>query len=305
MLTPRGIAVALAGVGMWVAARILGSPGLETVAIGLLLLPFIAGGVRPLGDAHDPRATPPVRAARGARYPCDRPARRDARRPPQALVPVARGPAAGRPSAGLRALVVAGSARALQRVSYTVVPHARGRYVIGPMAVDRTDAFGLTRRRVLLDGRDELLVTPEVEDLRAPAEPRASQHRQRAGAPAAAQRRGVLHDARLRGRRRPPPDPLALGRADRHADDPPGRGVPPGGRADLPRQPRVDARARARRGVRARRVLRGEHRRAVHAQRVRAAARHGRDRRSRRSTRRRSWTCWRVCAPDAGGRSPA
>ena len=38
------------------------------------------------------------------------------------------------------------------------------------MAVDRTDAFGLTRRRVLLDGRDELLVTPEVEDLRAPAE---------------------------------------------------------------------------------------------------------------------------------------
>src|SRR6185312_3645945 len=42
MLTPRGIAVALAGVGMWVAARILGSPGLETVAVGLLLLPFIA-----------------------------------------------------------------------------------------------------------------------------------------------------------------------------------------------------------------------------------------------------------------------
>jgi uncharacterized protein (DUF58 family) len=42
--------------------------------------------------------------------------------------------------------------------------------MIGPMAVDRTDAFGLTRRRVLLDGRDELLVTPEVEDLRAPAE---------------------------------------------------------------------------------------------------------------------------------------
>jgi uncharacterized protein (DUF58 family) len=75
-------------------------------------------------------------------------------------------PSLGRPAR----VVVAGSARALQHVSYTIVPHARGRYMIGPMAVDRTDAFGLTRRRVLLDGRDELLVTPEVEDLRAPAE---------------------------------------------------------------------------------------------------------------------------------------
>ena len=44
MLTPRGISVAVAGVAMWLAARILGSPGLEIVGIGLALLPFIAGG---------------------------------------------------------------------------------------------------------------------------------------------------------------------------------------------------------------------------------------------------------------------
>ena len=43
MLTPRGISVAVAGVAMWLAARILGSPGLEIVGIGLALLPFIAG----------------------------------------------------------------------------------------------------------------------------------------------------------------------------------------------------------------------------------------------------------------------
>ena len=69
MLTPRGITVALAGVGMWVAARILGSPGLETVAIGLLLLPFIAGAVRPLGTRtiqvqrhlSEPRVAPGTR----------------------------------------------------------------------------------------------------------------------------------------------------------------------------------------------------------------------------------------------------
>jgi uncharacterized protein (DUF58 family) len=60
--------------------------------------------------------------------------------------------------------------RGTHHVTYTIVPQARGRYGIGPLAIDRTDAFGLTRRRVVLEGRDELLVTPEVEDLRAPSE---------------------------------------------------------------------------------------------------------------------------------------
>ena len=55
----------------------------------------------------------------------------------------------------------------------------------------------------------------------------------------------------------------------------------------------------ARRGVRARRVLRGEHRRAVRTQRLRAAARRRRDPDPRRSTRRRSSTCWPVLAPRA------
>ena len=169
MLTPRGIAVALAGVGMWVAARILGSPGLETVAIGLLLLPFIAGafvrwGTRTIHvqrHLSEPRVAPGTRVTVRLDVTHEGPAK-----PSFLLLEDRLPPVLGRPAR----VVVAGSARALQRVSYTIVPHARGRYVIGPMAVDRTDAFGLTRRRVLLDGRDELLVTPEVEDLRAPAE---------------------------------------------------------------------------------------------------------------------------------------
>jgi uncharacterized protein (DUF58 family) len=60
--------------------------------------------------------------------------------------------------------------RGVQRVSYTVLPQLRGHFGIGPLTVDRTDAFGLSRRRVVVEGRDELIVTPEVEDLRAPAD---------------------------------------------------------------------------------------------------------------------------------------
>ena len=169
MLTPRGVAVALAGVGMWVAARILGSPGLETVALGLLLLPFIAAlfvrwGARTI---HVQRHLSEPRVPPGARVTVRLDVTHEGTSKPSFLLLEDRlPPSLGRPAR----VVVAGSARALQHVSYTIVPHARGRYMIGPMAADRTDAFGLTRRRVLLDGRDELLVTPEVEDLRAPAE---------------------------------------------------------------------------------------------------------------------------------------
>jgi len=169
MLTPRGVAVALSAVGMWVAARILGSAGLETVAVGLLLLPFIAAlfvrwGTRTIHvkrHLSDPRVSPGSRVTVRLDVAHEGPAK-----PSFLLLEDRLPPSLGRPAR----VVVAGSARALQHVSYTIVPNARGRYQIGPMAVDRSDAFGLTRRRILLDGRDELLVTPEVEDLRAPAE---------------------------------------------------------------------------------------------------------------------------------------
>ena len=67
MLTPRGISVAVAGVAMWLAARILGSPGLEIVGIGLALLPFIAGGTSDGATSSSPSpATSPTRASRPA-----------------------------------------------------------------------------------------------------------------------------------------------------------------------------------------------------------------------------------------------
>jgi len=170
MLTPRGIAVAIAGVGMWFAARFLGSPGLEVIGVGLALLPFIAGAYlrwsdRPLRVS---RHLSEARVAPGTRVTVRLDVENRAATSTSFLLMEDRlPPALGRPA---RLVVTGVGPRGTQRVSYSIVPQARGRYGIGPLTVDRSDAFGLTRRRIVLEEREELLVTPEIEDLRAPAE---------------------------------------------------------------------------------------------------------------------------------------
>ena len=51
-------------------------------------------------------------------------------------------------------------ARGRQRVRYTIAPHQRGRYVLGPLTADLSDPFALTKLRVEFDERDELVVAP-------------------------------------------------------------------------------------------------------------------------------------------------
>jgi uncharacterized protein (DUF58 family) len=67
-------------------------------------------------------------------------------------------------------LVIGGiKAGGREQATYTLVPQARGRYLLGPLVVDVSDPFALTRLRLEFDEREELLVTPEIEDLgRAP-----------------------------------------------------------------------------------------------------------------------------------------
>ena len=74
MLAGRGVAVLGTGLLMWLAARLIGSPGLEVVAIGIAALPFLAAGAPRRGAP--PRHGAPRRAARrgppragGARRP--------------------------------------------------------------------------------------------------------------------------------------------------------------------------------------------------------------------------------------------
>jgi uncharacterized protein (DUF58 family) len=161
----RGAAVLFAGFAMWLAARIIGSPGLEVIGIGLVSLPIIAAlfvrrsqqriGIR--------RSLSDVRVTPGTRVDVQIDVENRAPTPTSFLMLEDHLPSAlGRPAR----LVVSGiHGRGTQRVSYTVLPQVRGRYQLGPLVVDVSDPFALIRQHLEFDEREELLVTPEIEDL--------------------------------------------------------------------------------------------------------------------------------------------
>jgi uncharacterized protein (DUF58 family) len=171
VLAGRGVAVVGTALAMWLAARLLGSPGLEVVAIGIGALPLVAAGA----------------AKRGARRLLVHRRLSDVRVSPGARVNVSldlenRGPVATSfllledrlpTPLGRAARLVIGGIRpgAREQASYSLVPQARGRYVLGPLVVDASDPFALTRLRLEFDERDELLVSPEIEDLGAAPDP--------------------------------------------------------------------------------------------------------------------------------------
>jgi uncharacterized protein (DUF58 family) len=171
VLAGRGVAVVATALAMWLAARLLGSPGLEVVAIGIGVLPLVAASA----------------AKRGARRLLVHRRLSDVRVSPGTRVSVSldlenRGPIGTSfllledrlpTPLGRAARLVIGGIRpgAREHASYSLVPQARGRYVIGPLVVDASDPFALTRLRLEFDERDELLVSPEIEDLGAAPDP--------------------------------------------------------------------------------------------------------------------------------------
>ena len=167
MPSGRGLVVFGAGLAMWIAARIVGSSGMEVVGIGLVALPFLAGLFvrwgrtrlrirRRLSDVRVPPGTRvTVRLDVSNEAPASSPFLMIEDRLPSAL---------GRPAR----LVVSGlPAKGSQQVAYTVLPQTRGRYRLGPLTVDVSDPFALTRQRLEFDELDDLLVTPQIEDLLA------------------------------------------------------------------------------------------------------------------------------------------
>ena len=53
MLAGRGVAVFATGLAMWLAARVIGSPALEVVAVGIATLPLVgAVAAHPGGRRH-------------------------------------------------------------------------------------------------------------------------------------------------------------------------------------------------------------------------------------------------------------
>jgi uncharacterized protein (DUF58 family) len=166
-MTPsgRGAAVLFAGFAMWLTARIVGSPGLEVIGIGLVSLPIIAALFIRWGRQRIAvrRRLSDVRVTPGTRVTVQIEVENRAPTPTSFLMLEDRLP----PALGRRArLVVAGiHGRGTQKVSYTVLPQVRGRYQLGPLVVDVSDPFALIRQRLEFNEREELLVTPEIEDL--------------------------------------------------------------------------------------------------------------------------------------------
>ncbi len=171
MLTGRGVAVFVAGLALWVTARIVGSPGMEVVGVGLAALPFLAGLLTSRGRHRIAlrRRLSDVRVGPGTRVTVAIDLENHAAAPTSFMLMEDRLPSSlGRPAR----LVVSGiPGHATQRVSYTVLPQDRGRYRLGPITLDLSDPFALTRRRMEFDEFEDLLVTPEIEDLATAPDP--------------------------------------------------------------------------------------------------------------------------------------
>ena len=172
MPSGRGAVVFAAGIALWLAARVAGSPILHMVAVGLVVLPFAAAlfarwsrfRVSVRRRLSDQRIAPGQRVTVELEVENESPVwtsfllLEDAI--PRLLGRNARVVVAGIPP------------RSKQRVTYTLVPEVRGRYSLGPLTVDVSDPFALTKLRIGFDQRDDLVVTPEIERLESgPASP--------------------------------------------------------------------------------------------------------------------------------------
>jgi uncharacterized protein (DUF58 family) len=168
VFTGRGMAVAGGALLLWLGARTLGAPDLHVVAVGLVVLaPFAAALVR--WRQHEMTLTRRLstrRAFPGSRVRVDLEVRNAGRATTSVLLLEDRLP----PSLGraARAVLTGIPPRGRQTVSYTVGCRTRGRYFIGPLVAHVSDPFDLSRRRIEFPGRQELVVYPEVEDLRSP-----------------------------------------------------------------------------------------------------------------------------------------
>ena len=171
MLAGRGVAVFATGLAMWVAARLLGSPGLEVVAIGIAVLPLLAAWAtkRSARRILIRRRLSEVRVVPGTRVHVTLELENASPIPTSFLLLEDRLPT---PLGRAARLVMGGiDPGTRERATYTLVPQARGRYPIGPLVVDVSDPFALTRLRLEFDEREELLVTPEIEDLGTAPDP--------------------------------------------------------------------------------------------------------------------------------------
>jgi len=165
MPTRRGWAALAAGLGLYVAARFVGSDDLHMVAVGIVALPFLSAlfvhwnRVR-LGIHRHLSA---VRVFPGTRIRVTLTVENEGlSTTPFLLLEDTLPSNLGRSA---RLVVTGVPTGGTQKVSYSVVPRQRGRYTLGPLGIVTTDPFGLARVRLQTASRNDLIVYPVVEEL--------------------------------------------------------------------------------------------------------------------------------------------
>jgi uncharacterized protein (DUF58 family) len=167
MLSARGWIVLGTGIFLWIAARMVGSPTLHIVAVGLIVLPLVSwvfvfrARHRLVAIRHLSTANVPV----GTDLAVDVEVENSSATTTsfllvQDFVPIQ----LGRPA---RLVLTGLPGHNTQRVRYTIHCRARGRYMIGPLTLTLADPFALTRVTLTFDHRNEVVVLPDVETLDA------------------------------------------------------------------------------------------------------------------------------------------
>lgn len=167
MPSGRGVLVFVSGIGLWLVARIAGSPTLHIVAVGLAMLPLAAAVFTRWSRQrlHVRRRLSDQRVTPGRRVTVELEVENESPASTSFLLIEDRIPRGlGRPA---RLVLTGIAAHGTARASYSIVAQSRGRYTLGPLAVDLSDPFALTHSRVEFEGRDELVVAPAVEELEA------------------------------------------------------------------------------------------------------------------------------------------
>jgi uncharacterized protein (DUF58 family) len=166
VLTGRGWAVVALGALLWAGARAVGSDELHVAAAGIVFLPGLAALALRWSRSRL-RATRRLslrRVPAGSTIQVRLDVQNLGRAPVGFLLLEDRlPPVLGR---GARAVLHGLRGRTRESVSYRLECTRRGRFSIGPLEAVVTDPFGLARQRIGFAEAHELIVYPEVEDLR-------------------------------------------------------------------------------------------------------------------------------------------
>jgi uncharacterized protein (DUF58 family) len=167
VLTDRAWALLTGGALLWVASRLVGSPDLHIVAVGLVVLV-------PLGALLVRIRRPRLRATRrlsarrafpGTRIGVEVEVRNVGESPSSLVLLEDKLPSAlGTPARLILPQVPPG---ARQTASYEFTPRRRGRYAVGPLTAQVADPFDLVRHRLEFEETHDLIVYPEIEPLEA------------------------------------------------------------------------------------------------------------------------------------------